>query len=47
MSMREQIAMAVTKALGERRAEMTAELFDAIVLEVEKTFTPTQYPADH
>jgi hypothetical protein len=47
MTMREQIATAVTKALGDRRAEMTEGLFNAIVDEVEKTFTPVEHPADH
>ena len=47
MSMEEQVTIAVNKALGDHRAEMTDTLFNAIVAEVVKTFTPTQYPADH
>ena len=47
MTMEQQVGDAVNRALGERRAEMTNELFEAIVAEVVKTFTPIDYPADH
>ena len=44
MTMEQQVSEAVTRALGEHRAEMTQTLFDAIVAEVVKSFTPVTEP---
>jgi hypothetical protein len=44
MSMEQQVREAVERALGDRRAEMTNGLLEAIVAEVVKSFTPVRDP---